>query len=342
MKSQQVTGTSWLAVMVASLAGFGLLLAPAEQTDLLRVLMRDAALPGLRLVDAAHERVMTFPSQLELDLTVGVPSPELVAERDLWQQKYRKLESVNTQLAGALEQAREERTSPFLADPGTPLFVPELIEASVVGAEELSQLTQRASFRRIIDVGTHDDVIPADFVVNSHPDQDAVPPPLIDQGADSGLQLDQPVFAGRCVVGKVGQVGRWTSTIIPLTDLEFSGRGQLVRSTEHGAVLGAEGVITGDGEGKCLLKYVPGTEPVAVGDVVYTPVGHSNLPVPMYYGTVIQASLNDQAQDWTIVIEPAESIDGTRRVQVLRAVLNTARTSSLIESPLPPQQEPSS
>ncbi len=337
--SQQVTGISWLAVMVASLTGFGLLLAPAEQTDRIRATVRDGALPGLRIVDAAHQRVLTLPVHLEGEETADDLSPELIAERDQWEQKYRQLQSVNAQLIGALERARGEQASPFLAEPGTPLFIPELIEASVIGAEEVQQSTQRASFRRIVDVGTHDDIIPADFVVNEIPSSQRRSSRLIDQGTDSGLALDQPVFAGRCVVGKVGQVGRWTSTIIPVTDPEYSGRAQLVRSTEQGAVLGAEGVITGDGEGRCLLKYVPGTEPVAVGDVVYTPVGHSNLPVPMHYGTVIKATLTNQAQDWTIVIAPAETVDGTRKVQVLRSVLNTARTSTEISVVLPTQQE---
>ncbi len=338
--SQQVTGTSWLAVMVASLAGFGLLLAPAEQTNRIRALVRDGALPGLRIVDAAHQRILTLPVSLPGVETTHDPAPELIAEREQWEQKYRQLQSVNTQLIGALEQARGVQASPFLAEPGTPLFLPQLIEASVIGAEEVRQSTQRASFRRIVDVGTHDDIIPADYVVNEVPADEQASQHLIDQGTDSGLAVDQPVFAGRCVVGKVGQVGRWTSTIIPVTDPAYSGRAQLVRATEQGTVLGAEGVMTGDGEGKCLLKYVPGTEPVAVGDVVYTPVEHSGLPVPMHYGTVVQATLTDQAQDWTIVIAPAETIARARRVQVLRSVLNTDRMSTEMQGVLLSPPEP--
>ncbi|MCA9075814.1 MAG: rod shape-determining protein MreC [Planctomycetaceae bacterium] len=335
-----MTGTSWLAVMVASLAGFGLLLAPAEQTDRVRAIVRDGSLPGLRIVDATHQRTVSFMDDFDRVEPNSDPSLELIAERDVWEQKCRQLESVNTQLIGALEKARGEQASPFLAEPGTPLFVPELIEASVIGAEEVQQSTQRASFRRIVDVGQFDDIIPADYVVNELSSDEPQVTRLIDQGTDSGLTLDQPVFAGRCVVGKVGQVGRWTSTIIPVTDPDYSGRAQLVRATEQGMVLGAEGVITGDGEGTCLLKYVPGTEPVAVGDVVYTPVGHSSLPVPMHYGTVIEATLTDRAQDWTIVVVPAETLNKARRVQVLRAVLNEARTANITSGVLPTQQEP--
>lgn len=338
--SQQVTGTSWLAVMVASLAGFGLLLAPAEQTDRVRAFVRDGALPGLRVANATHQRVFAFMNEFDRVETNNDPSLKLIAERDAWEQKCRELHSVNTQLIGALEQARGEQPSPFLAEPGTPLFIPELIEASVIGAEEVQQSTQRASFRRIIDVGQLDDIIPADYVVNELSSEQRQASPLIDQGTDSGLALDQPVFTGRCVVGKVGQVGRWTSTIIPVTDPEYSGRAQLVRATTQGTVLGAEGVITGDGEGTCLLKYVPGTEPVAVGDVVYTPVGHSSLPVPMHYGTVIEATLTDRAQDWTIVVAPAERLQQARRVQVLRAVLNEVRSANNTSGVLPTQQEP--
>jgi len=337
--SQQTTGTSWLAVMAASIAGFGLLLAPAEQTDRLRTIVRDGALPGLRLVDAGYQQAVAIPSRLDWRPTLADVSPELEQERDVWEQRYRQQQAVNTQLAADLERARISQGSPFLAEPGTPLFVPELIDASIVGAEEIRHTTQRASFRQIVDVGTHDDILPADFVVSETADHETSPQHLIDQGTDSGLQMDQPVFAGRCVVGKVGQVGRWTSTIIPITDPGFFGRAQLVRSTSQGPVLGAEGVITGNGEGQCLINYIPGTEPVAVGDDVYTTVGHSTLPVPMYYGKVTQAKLTDQAQDWEITVEPAETLVGRRSIQVLRSVLNTARTSSSTDSPLPNTQE---
>ncbi len=315
--------------MVASVIGFGLLLAPAALTDRIRAVVRDAAFPGLRVVDVAYQRTLTIPERFQRSQQDDDPNETVLAERDVWEHRFRQVQAVNAQLARQLELARSGHGSPFLAEPGTPLFVPELVAARVIGAEELDHATRRVSYRRLVDMGTGRDVIPSDFVVSQVPATAGDAPPLmalIDQGDDSGLHADEAVFAGRCVVGKVGQVGRWTSTVIPVTDVAFRGRGQLVRSAPQGLVLGPEGVISGNGERGCLLKHIPSTEPVAVGDEVYTSLRLTGLPVPMYYGKVVKATLPEGAPHWEIVVEPAETIEATRVVHVLRSVLNAART----------------
>jgi len=314
--------------MIASVGGFGLLLAPAEQTARIRAIVRDGAYPGLRVVDAAYQQAMAIPARFEVKPIDDAPDDALLTEIEVWQQRCRELQTVNARLVSELEQVRNGHGSPFLAEPGTPLFVPELIDAKVIGAEALQQMARRVSFHRVVDVGSVQDVISSDYVVSEVAESDAAAPPVIDQGDDSGLHPDQPVFAGRCVVGKVGDVGRWTSTVIPLTDTAFRGRAQLVRTTQRGLVLGPEGVITGDGKGRCRLLHIPSTEPVAAGDEAYTSSRLSGLPVPMYYGRVLRATLPEGAgaPHWEIVIEPAESMQSARVVQVLRSVLNATRT----------------
>jgi cell shape-determining protein MreC len=134
-------------------------------------------------------------------------------------------------------------------------------------------------------------------------------------------------------VGKIGQVGRWTSTVIPLTDPAFRGRAQLVRSSPRGLVLGAEGVVAGDEQGHCRLQLIPATEPVGVGDDVYTSIRESGLPIPMYYGRVVEAHLPEGATHWEIRVQPAETLHEARAVQVLRSILNTARTTLELDAP---------
>lgn len=322
------TRTSWVAVMAASIGGFGLLLAPAERTNRIRAVVRDAAYPGLWVIDAAYQEGMAIRSRFNTPPAQDTASDTLLAELDGWRQRCRELQTINAHLVNELEQIRSGHGSPFLAEPGTPLFVPELIDANVIGAEELQLIARRVSFHRVVDVGAAQEVIPSDYVVSAASASDAHGSQVIDQGDDSGVRTDQPVFAGRCVVGKVGDVGRWTSTVIPLTDAAFRGRAQLVRTAQRGLVLGAEGVITGDGKGRCRLLHIPSTEPVAAGDEVYTSSRLSGLPVPMYYGRVLTATLPEGAQQWEIVVEPAATMDSTRVVQVLRSVLNAARTET--------------
>ncbi|MBX3436286.1 MAG: rod shape-determining protein MreC [Planctomycetaceae bacterium] len=324
--SQDVTWTSWLAVLLASALGFALLLAPAESTEIVRSVVRDAALPGLLGISAAHQRLQAIVPRFEPSPVAEHEPPALLAEREEWEQRYRELRSLNAQLAAELQQARSGSPSPFLAESGTPLFVPELIAVNVIGAEEIQQATQRVSFRRVVAAGARQDVIPSDYVVSDISSRPLSRPALIDQGEDSGLSTDQTVFAGRCVVGKIGQVGRWTSTVIPITDASFRGPAQLVRMVPQGLVMGPEGVLAGDGKGGCLLTRIPATEPVSAGDEVYTSTRLTGLPLPMYYGRVMEAMLSEGATHWEIRVQPADAGTEARTLHVLRTVLNSTRT----------------
>ena len=327
--------TNWLATMGATLIGFGLLFAPKTHTDRLETLVHDAALPGLRLLHQAKTDVVRMPTDVrelwderttdadEDDRPDHARSEEEIARLE---QRVRELQSQNAQLQKDLSLARTQTESPFLAESGTPLFVPELIEAKIIAADDVSVAVQRASAQRIVDVGQADGVVPADFVVSSGGQSSPPERVLIDQGRDAALRPDQPVFAGRCVVGKIRQVGRWTSSLLPITDTEFRGRAQLMRQTDRGLIVGSEGILAGDGTAECRLDFIAATEPVAVGDEVYTAVDGTQLPVPMYYGRVTSAHLPEGAPYWDVQVSPAETVQQTASVQVLRMILNPTRT----------------
>ena len=327
--------------MTATLIGFGLLFAPDTQTDRLEAFVHDAALPGLRVINQAKAQTVTWPLQMnELLERVSADSPTLAAkdQDDLQarivglEDEVRRLQSQNAQLLKELDQSRAQSASPYLAEPGTPLFIPELLEASIIAADDVSVAVQRASAQRIVDVGQTDGIVPADFVVSPGQSRADSHQLLIDQGNSDGIHADQPVFAGRCVLGKVQQVGRWTSSLLPVTDSDYRGRAQLLRQTDRGLVVGPEGILTGDGKSGCQLNFIAATEPVVVGDEVYTAVEGISLPVPMYYGRVTAAELPEGSPYWDIYVKPAETIDAQQSVQVLRVILNPARTRSL--SPL--------
>lgn len=332
--------TSWLAVMAATLVGFGLLFAPREQTGRMESFVHDASLPGLRLLTRTQSWATSLPQSLaELSATAKEAPPDVADAAqttaqnqqqlaDL-QEDVRQLQSQNAQLLAELEQSQTQSGSPLVAESAPPLFVPELLNANIVAVDDVSVAVQRASAQRIVDVGQTDGVVPADFVVSADRSSDQPPRLLIDQGDDAGLHPDQPVFAGRCVVGKVQQVGRWTSSVLPVTDAEFRGRAQLMRRTSDGLVVGSEGIVAGDGTDACRLNFIAATDPVAVGDEVYTAVAGTPLPVPMYYGRVTSAQLATGAPYWDVVVKPVETMNTARSVQVLRVVLNPVRTSSL-------------
>lgn len=325
--------------MAATLAGFALLFAPGQQTARLESLVHDAALPGLRTLQRVETVTAKLPNRVD-ELLASLFAERFESNATAVEQStstqqtirslteaIRRLEAQNASLRADLETAQAQSGSPFLAEPATPLFVPELLDAHIVAADDVSLAVQRASAQRVVDVGQTDGVIPADYVVAADHRDPQGPRVLIDQGDDTGLRPDQPVLAGRCVIGKVQQVGRWTSSLMTLTDPEFRGRAQLMRRTSSGLVAGPEGILAGDGDAACRLKFIPTTQPVAVGDEVYTALSGSPLSVPMCYGRVTAAHIESGAPYWEIIVQPAHSLEGVEKVQVLRVVLNPARTA---------------
>jgi rod shape-determining protein MreC len=324
--------------MAATLAGFGLLFAPREPASRIESLVHDAALPGLQVLEYTQQWATTLPETFnawvadtaaDADSHAVEPGPKLEEQLTALRQEIRRLQSQNAQLQSELDQARAATGSPFVAESAPPLFVPELLDARIVAVDDVSVAIQRASAQRIVDLGQTAGVVPADFVVSTeHPHEDSARL-LIDQGEHADLHADQPVFAGRCVVGKIQQVGRWTSSVLPVTDLEYRGRAQLMRRTEDGLLVGPEGILAGDGKDACRLNFIAATQPVSVGDEVYTAVAGTPLPMPMYYGRVVAVSLAEGAPYWEIQVKPAETLNHARSVQVLRVVLNPARTATI-------------
>lgn len=329
--------------MAATLTGFGLLFAPTAQTARIESAIHDAALPGLQGIRRTQAWAAHLPESARTLWRAAQPASAPGDEASIdtlrveiaeLEQTVRQLQSQNAHLLDELDNAKGRQSLPILAESGTPLFVPELLTARIVAADDVSVAIQRASAQRIVDVGQTDGVVPADFVVSGEVMRSDVseqgrtePQLLIDQGDDVGVRADQPVFAGRCVVGKIAQVGRWTSSILPVTASEFRGRARLMRRTTDGLVVGPEGILAGDGADGCQLNFISADEPVSIGDEVYTPVEGTPLPAPMYYGRVTSAVVPTGSPYWEVSVAPAETMDSAREVQVLRVVLNPARTA---------------
>ncbi len=145
---------------------------------------------------------------------------------------------------------------------------------------------------------------------------------LLDQGSVSGLSTDQLVSFGKSLYGRTVQVGKWTTLVQPVTDPEFRTAVQLIRSSDYGTVMGARGILKGTGD-RCEMIEVVGTEPVAVGDLVYTDTLVSPTSVPIYCGRVTKATIAANAIHWTIDVAPANPAESTpATLTVLKTDLN--------------------
>ncbi len=306
--------------MLLGVLALGLGFVPMTHVAELRTHLLDALKPGLDGFAACDSRWQTLREQWAFEWPRFQPddnreeTQRLTAELESRQQQSRQLEIANAQLHRQLELLAKTGPSPYPSRPGKPLVAVELLEAAVLNRENGTIWPAE----RILNRGGEDGLSETDLVL-------AGQSPLIDQGEAAQLAAGHPVYAGRCVVGRLANVGRAVSTIQRVTDKNYRGFAQLIRKTEAGFVFGAEGVLEGQGQAECRLRYVPGTLPVEVGDDVYTGDHDGSQPCPMYYGRVVRAELKPGDQEWTIWVQPAISKLETPTVTVLRTQLDVAR-----------------
>nr|AUN35835.1 rod shape-determining protein MreC [uncultured bacterium] len=305
--------TVLMAGVLAAVA-VGLFALPVEATARLRTLVRDATLPGNRAIVVLQKKGQELLAQYHSSSVADAEVTKLREELEEQQLENRRLKLETAAANERLAAAKRDGASPYAAVKSSPLVVPELIEANVMGDEAAGAFRNS----QLIDRGNTSGVAESDLILRSTA-------PVIDQGRDAGLAADQPIYAGRTVIGKVRDAGRWTSTIERVTDVEYRGHAQLTWQSAQGPVFGAEGILEGRGDGTCRLTNVAATAAVNVGDEVYTAKKSGALPEPMYYGKVVQADLPSGALFWDIVVKPEAEQLSLQTVQVLTTRRNPQR-----------------
>jgi rod shape-determining protein MreC len=324
MEKRSAFRTDVAALTLIGMIGAGLALAPSHLTVQLRGGIRDGLLPGHRAVLALSQWSRSAWDRFRSP-TATEELARVRSELDQWQQQCLSLEARQAELMQQAIDARQGTANLFEGEPGRPLLVPQLLQAEVLGTE---RDMLRARLNRLLDRGTDQQIAIDDLVL-------ADDAPHLDQGDEAGVQPDMPVLDGRCVVGRIQQVGRWTSTLQPVTDPEFRGPAQLIRESPQGPVYGTQGVIAGNGNGTCRLEHVAATEPVSVGDFVYTVRRRHSLPEPVCYGRVIAAEISDGAGHWSITVQPGGGREPLETVLVLRELPNPERFSPTEDSEAP-------
>ena len=300
-----------VALCLLALALTGL---PQSIANTARAMVFDASLPGHRLLAVTRKKIIAARERHTPNAGRDRQQRALEIEVRQWQQRYRQLQAQNGLLREQLTTAVREGVSPYRGSPTEPLVVPQLLQAAVLG-DESAALWRSGT---LIDRGSADGLRESTLVLEAAAS-------LVDQGAPAGLAAGQPVYSGRNVVGKIGVVGRWTSTIQPLTDPKFRGMAQLARKTPNGISFASTAILEGTGEDLCRLTLVPASEAVSVGDEVYTNHNDAALPFPFYYGKVVQAELKPGAAHWEIRVEPAVKQIDSQTVQILTRSLNPLR-----------------
>jgi rod shape-determining protein MreC len=85
----------------------------------------------------------------------------------------------------------------------------------------------------------------------------------LDKGLKDGVAKDMSAVTPKGLAGKITDVSASYCRLLLLTDINFSAAARLQGSRK-------EGIISGAGTKKCILKYVPYEEEIKTGDIVIT------------------------------------------------------------------------
>lgn len=314
LNSQTTRPRTWPTTAVCLLLGLALTRLPAETAQAVRSTVADAITP----VEKCRARLQAW-WRAESDNKLAQLKTELELQRRQQNALETKLRSERLRSANLNEELERVRTvgaERYQAEESNPLLVPELIRADVVGTEQ-KRLLRSGIY---LSAGNGDRVIEDSLVLDGEADE-----LMIDQGRDRGVPTEAPVYAGRCVVGRIESVGRWTSLVRLVTDAGYRGRAQVLRTTADGSAYGPECILEGTGEELCRLRYLDRTESVEVGEEVYTGGRSASMPYPMYYGKIVKAELDPSDREWTVWVKPAIAPKLLQTVQILTQTANSIR-----------------
>ena len=247
---------------------------------------------------------------------------DAAAQLDEARGQCQRLREESLRLAAALEAERSRRVS-SLPDPAVEaterLLTTRCIPARVLGQQARAFLQRQ----HLLDVGDREGVQPDALVIDGRLQ-------WIDRGRDADLEAGQLALSAGRVWGKIAEVGAVTSLVRTVTEPGFRDLVRLATPGADGAPVrwGPEGILEGTGEPLARVRRVEATEPVALGDLVYTASGRGVLPRPLLYGRVVRLARPVGASHWDLWIEPAVRPGQPEQVLVLRTELNPRRVAA--------------
>jgi rod shape-determining protein MreC len=134
---------------------------------------------------------------------------------------------------------------------------------------------------------------------------------LLDKGAKDGLAKDMTAVTPKGLAGKITDVTDSYAHLLLLTDINFSAAVRLQQSRR-------EGIVSGTGTGKCVLKYIPHDEEVKPGDVVVTSGLDALFPAGIPVGYVSKVDVKAGGAFQYIEVVPYQNDAKMEEVIVVR------------------------
>ena len=149
---------------------------------------------------------------------------------------------------------------------------------------------------------------------------------MLDAGRDLSLEPGGLVLAGRRVWGRVAAVGPYTSVVQRITEAGYRDTVQIGRVEDRRLRLGPKGLLVGTGGGLARIELVDTSQPLAIGDEVYT-ADDGVVRTPLLYGQIARLERAAGEPYWQIWVEPAVKGEEPHDVAVLRMELNPSRVA---------------
>jgi len=133
----------------------------------------------------------------------------------------------------------------------------------------------------------------------------------IDKGSSDGVEKDMTAITSRGLVGKISKVSGSYSSLLLITDINFSSAARLQKSR-------AEGVLSGTGFKKCKLKYIPYEERIENSDVVMTSGLDTLFPEGIPVGYISKVDKKGTGLFHDIEVLPFEDTEKTEEVVIIQ------------------------
>lgn len=123
---------------------------------------------------------------------------------------------------------------------------------------------------------------------------------IIDRGFDQGVRENLAVIDADGLVGKVYSVGKSSAQVQLLLDPNFGVAGRLLRGQE-------ECIVRPGGGGKLMLKGIPSTSEIVVGDSVITSGLGGVFPPGLFIG--LASEVKTSRDDWLLEVKVQPAVD---------------------------------
>jgi rod shape-determining protein MreC len=134
---------------------------------------------------------------------------------------------------------------------------------------------------------------------------------VIDKGIRDGIRKDMAVITPLGLIGKVSAVDNSYSTVLLLGDTSFSAAVKIQETRK-------DAIVSGDGNRRCLLKYIGHEDLVKEGDIVITSGFDDLFPEGIPVGYITRVSKRKSGFFQVIEVTPFQDLTGLDEVIILK------------------------